>query len=319
MAINSISTAAPLGYFLHSAGPATAPTMVLGWIFGGICVAVCVLVAILLVIAIARRRPAATDIEDIGHGGNGLRWVYIGTGISTGILFAMGIYALITLNNAASPPQPPGLTITVTGYQWWWEAVYDGDDPARRFATANEIHIPTGVPVLLKLKSADVIHAFWVPLLAGKTQMIPGLVNQQWLQADNPGIYRGQCTQYCGVQHAHMAMEIVAQSPADFKTWAEAERQPAVPKTGTGERLFMNQCAACHTVRGTDAAGTHGPDLTHLQSRDSLAAGLMSNTSDHLANWISHAQELKPGARMPDFNLPSQQKTALMAYLSSLK
>jgi len=125
-------------------------------------------------------------------------WIYIGTGVSTCILFALAIYTLITLNVIAKPPYAPALTLTVTGYDWWWKVEYEDDDPTYSFVTANEIHIPVGVPVLVKLKSADVIHAFWVPMLAGKTQMIPGLTNQQWIEADAEGVYRGQCTQYCG-------------------------------------------------------------------------------------------------------------------------
>jgi cytochrome c oxidase subunit II len=316
----SAAQAAPLDYFLHSHGPATRPVMLLGWIFTAICVAVFIIVASLLAIAIMRRRPAANE-RDIHHGGGGLRWVYIGTAISTVILFAMGVYALVALNDAANPPHPPGLTITVTGYQWWWEAVYDDANPARRFATANEIHIPTGVPVLLILKSADVIHAFWVPQLAGKTQMIPGLINRQWLQADAPGVYRGQCTQYCGIQHAHMAFEIVAQNEKDFETWREAQRRSVmpVPAADTGARIFKASCASCHTIRGIGAAGTHGPDLTHLQSRREIAAGLLTNTPEHLADWIARAQELKPGVRMPDFDLSARDRRALIFYLSTLK
>jgi len=314
--------ASPLDYFLHSAGPATRPTLYLGWIFAAISVGVCILIALLLIVAMYRKRPAV-DPQEIGQGGNGLKWIYIGTGISTVVLFGMMIYMLETLNAIAQPAGPPGLTITVTGYDWWWGAAYADKDPALRFTTANEIHIPVGVPVLLKLKSADVIHAFWVPLLAGKTQMIPGQTNRQWIQADRPGTYRGQCTQYCGLEHAHMGFEVVAETPDDFRKWRDLQIQVAAPATGSeaaaGQKIFMDQCSGCHTVRGTDAVGAHAPDLTHLGSRHLIAAALLTNTPENRMRWIAHAQEIKPGARMPDFDLAPSDVAALSAYLSTLE
>ncbi|MFA5016664.1 MAG: c-type cytochrome, partial [Methylobacter sp.] len=291
---------APLNYFLHSYGPASMPTMVMGWVFAALLVAIFSSIALLLVWAVFRKRPAV-DPRSIGREDEGMPWIYIGTGISTGILFALAIYALITLNAIANPTHAPALTLTVTGYDWWWKVEYEDDDPTRSFVTANEIHIPVGQPVLVKLKSADVIHAFWVPVLAGKTQMIPGLANQQWIQADVEGVYGGQCTQYCGVQHAHMGLEIVAQSEDEFRTWQDAQRGEAEMTAGinAGKSLFLDRCAGCHAIRGTEAVGAHAPDLTHLNSRRLIAAGLLTNTPDHLAQWITHAQDLKPGARMP--------------------
>jgi cytochrome c oxidase subunit 2 len=313
----------PLNYFLHAYGPAAQPSMILGWVFTGISVAVCIVIALLLLTAILRKQPLEKDAHKISDGGNGLRWIIIGTGISTAVLFGMAIYALAILNESAKPPRQPALTITVTGYDWWWKVEYEDDNPAQHFETANEIHIPAGAPVLLKLKSADVIHAFWVPRLAGKTQMIPGQSNQQWLEADQPGIYQGQCTQFCGLQHAHMAFEVIAQNPADFEAWQAAQRNPvAIPSDVNaiaGQHVFMNHCGACHAVRGTDAMGGHAPDLTHLSSRRMIAAGLLSNTPDHLIDWVAHAQELKPGTRMPDIALSPQEAAALSAYLATLR
>jgi cytochrome c oxidase subunit 2 len=313
--------AAPLNYFLHSYGPASTPTLFLGWVFASLMLAVFVIIVLLLVKAIFHQRPAmdsrASDREN-----EGMRWVIIGTGISTFILFALAIYTLITLNTVAKPARAPTLTLTVTGYDWWWKVEYEDADPSRRFATANEIHIPVGQPVLVKLKSADVIHAFWVPMLAGKTQMIPGLTNQQWIQADTEGVYSGQCTQYCGVQHAHMALEVVAQSEDEFRAWQDAQRQSAATVSAgdinAGKHLFLDRCAGCHTIRGTEAVGAHAPDLTHLNSRRRIAAGLLTNTPDHLVQWITHAQELKPGARMPGMVLTATEITALSAFLSIL-
>jgi cytochrome c oxidase subunit 2 len=178
------------------------------------------------------------------------------------------------------------------------------------------------LPVLIKLKSADVIHAFWIPTLAGKTQMIPGLTNQQWIEADVEGVYRGQCTQYCGVQHAHMGLEVVAQSDAEFRQWQDAQRKAVIATSAidieAGKQLFLDRCAGCHTIRGTEAVGAHAPDLTHLKSRHLIAAGLLTNTPEHLLHWITHAQDIKPGARMPSMALTATETSSLSAFLSTL-
>jgi cytochrome c oxidase subunit 2 len=313
--------AAPLNYFLHSYGPASTPTMVLGWVFTAVMAAVFVIVALLLAGALFRKRTVENPWS-IGRENEGMRWIYIGTGISTAILFALVLYMLVTLNTVANPTRAPALTVTVTGYDWWWKVEYEDGEPAHRFVTANEIHIPVGQPVLVELKSADVIHAFWAPMLAGKTQMIPGQINRQWLEADAEGVYRGQCVQYCGLQHAHMGFEIVAQSPAAFRAWQDAQRKAAAPASApdakAGQELFIERCSGCHSVRGIGATGAHAPDLTHLNSRRLIAAGLLTNTPEQRVRWITHVQELKPGARMPSFELPPGEITALSAFLSTL-
>lgn len=313
--------AAPLNYFLHSYGPASNPTMHLGWVFVALMVTIFIIISILLVGAILHKRPSG-DPGAIGREDAGMPWIYIGTGVSVCILLGLGIYALVTLNTIATPTQSPALTLKVTGYDWWWKVEYENDDLTRRFVTANEIHIPVGVPVLVKLKSADVIHAFWVPMLAGKTQMIPGLINQQWIQADTDGIYKGQCTQYCGVQHAHMGFEVVAQNADDFQKWQDAQQaivdmSPEL-NASAGYKLFLDRCAGCHAIRGTEAVGAHAPDLTHLNSRRLIAAGLLTNTPEHLLSWITRAQELKPGARMPSMELTATERSELSAFLSTL-
>jgi cytochrome c oxidase subunit 2 len=290
--------------------------MYLGWVFGAVSAAVCLIIGGLVLGASLRKRQGTTG-EGVERGGDGLSWIYVGTGISTVVLFAMTIYMLVVLNGTARPAQPVGLTVTATGYDWWWKFDYGNG-----LVTANELHIPVGVPVLVNLDSADVIHAFWVPMLAGKTQMIPGQRNQQWIEADAPGRYRGQCTQFCGVQHAHMAFEVVAEAPEDFARWWAAQRQPAAPvdsEASAGQTLFTDQCSGCHAVRGTDAMGQHAPDLTHLASRGMIAAGLMPNTPDSRMEWIEHAQDLKPGARMPSFAFSPSEASALKAYLSTLE
>ena len=308
---------APLSYFLHSHGPAAGPTQWLDWIFTSIVCLVCLIVAVLLVWALIRRRPA--DAGDIrSRQGEGLMWIYVGTGVSTAALIAMAIYAVMALNAVANPPTEPALTIRVTGYDWWWSADYPATDGSA-FATANEIHIPTGQPVRVELKTADVIHAFWVPQLAGKTQMIPGTTNVQWLQADQPGIYRGQCTQFCGLQHAHMAFEVVAQSPSDFAAWRAHQAEPAAATSDPGQQIFIDNCGSCHAVRGTAAAGGHAPDLTHLMSRRQLGAGTLDNTPANLALWIAHPQKVKPGVNMADTVLPPADLVRLETYLGTLK
>ncbi|MFL9903227.1 cytochrome c oxidase subunit II [Paraburkholderia fungorum] len=313
---------APLNYFLHAAGPAATPTMRLGWVFTAICVLVTIIIAGLLIAAIARKRPAAPS-DSLNAEAGGMRWIYIGTGVSSAVLLAMLVYFLIVLASVASPATQPQLTITVTAYDWWWKVDYaDDPNPARNFSTANEIHIPVGEPVKVQLRSADVVHAFWVPRLAGKTQTIPGQTNEQWIQADQPGVYRGQCSQFCGAQHAHMAFEVVAQKPADFSAWRDAQGQVAAPVGNpvavTGQHLFAERCAGCHTIRGTDASGLQAPDLTHLGSRRTIAAGALTNTPDHLLDWIRHAQQIKPEALMPDIALSAGDAAALSAYLATL-
>jgi cytochrome c oxidase subunit 2 len=322
----AVSDGAPLNYFIHAAGPAAGPTLRLDWIFTAICVAVCVIVGGLLSAAILRRRPDA-PLQQLAHGTNGLRWIVIGVGITVPVLIAMLVYALFTLDQVASPAETPALTITVTAYDWWWKVDYDdAPDASARFVTANEIHIPTGEPVRFKLKSANVIHTFWVPRLAGKTQAIPGQTNEQWLQADAPGVYRGQCSQFCGAQHAHMAFEVIAESRADFAAWSAQQAQQARATdmqadaaVSAGKTLFLDKCAGCHAIRGTEAQGAQAPDLTHLNSRRLIAAGTLSNTVQNQLAWITEAQRIKPDSLMPSIALKRDEAASLSAYIATLK
>jgi cytochrome c oxidase subunit 2 len=270
------------------------------------------------------QRPHADPSALHGERG-GLAWIYIGTGVSSVVLLATLVYVLITLASVAAPARTPTLTITVTAYDWWWKVAYqDAADPALNFVTANEIHIPVAEPVKVALQSADVVHAFWVPQLAGKTQTIPGQINEQWIEADQPGVYRGQCSQFCGAQHAHMAFEVVAQSPTAFAAWRAAQAQgqatqsAAAADAAAGKRLFGDRCAGCHAIRGTDAEGVQGPDLTHLDSRHLIAAGTLTNAPAHQLDWIEHAQQIKPDSLMPDIALTIADAAALSAYLSTL-
>ncbi|MEQ5844376.1 cytochrome c oxidase subunit II (plasmid) [Paraburkholderia acidicola] len=317
--------ATPLDYFLHTAGPAAAPTMRLGWALTALVVAVVIIVTVLLAIAIVKPRPTGFALDAVLPERGGMRWVYIGTTLSSVALMAALIYSLVVLETVAAPERRPELTIVVTAYDWWWKVEYPDDGPtsAPVVVTANEIHIPVGEPVRIALRSADVVHAFWVPQLAGKTQTIPGQTNEQWIEADRVGVYRGQCTQFCGVQHAHMAFEVVAQRPEAFAAWRAAQAQPAAATpdadAAAGKRLFAARCAGCHSVRGTPADGMQAPDLTHLGTRRLLAAGTLTNTPGHQLDWIQHAQEIKPDSLMPSIPLSVTDAAVLSAYLATLR
>jgi cytochrome c oxidase subunit 2 len=217
-----------------------------------------------------------------------------------------------------------GLSLQVTSEQWWWDINYQSDDPSQSFQTANEIHLPVNVAVQINLRSPDVIHSFWVPNLHGKQDLIPGRDTTIHLHPTRTGVFRGQCAEFCGAQHANMALYVVVQSQQDFDNWKAAQLQPANdPADSTSSRgrdTFMSSaCALCHTIRGTDAAGTSGPDLTHLASRLSLAAGTLDFSRGHLAAWIADPQGIKPGNHMPTVGLDPDDLQSITAYLEGLK
>ncbi len=216
------------------------------------------------------------------------------------------------------------LTIEVTAKQWWWQVKYDDPVPNRSFETANEIRLPVGVPVRVVLKSQDVIHSFWVPNLHGKTDLIPGRVNETVIVADREGRYRGQCAEFCGFQHANMALDVVAMPRDRFDAWRESQLAPAVApsddQSREGQRVFLTSaCIMCHTVRGTTAASRVGPDLTHVAARPSLAAGTLPYSKGNLAGWIADPQRIKPGSQMPVVDLSADQLQSVLAYLDGLK
>jgi cytochrome c oxidase subunit 2 len=221
------------------------------------------------------------------------------------------------------PPTAATLTINVTAHQWWWSANYGDTDRSKAFTTANEIHIPVGLPVHFVLTSPDVIHSFWVPALGGKTDVIPGRANQMWLEAEKAGVYRGQCSEYCGLQHAEMAFYVIAEPKAQFEAWRAAQQAPAAAATTddlqTGLAHFRDHCGKCHTVRGTAADGAKGPDLTHLMSRSTIAAGMLTNNIGNLSGWIAHPQGIKPGALMPDIAISGPELQSVLAYVETLK
>jgi cytochrome c oxidase subunit 2 len=245
-----------------------------------------------------------------------------------GILIPItALVALFTVGNILILPvtQAPAagsttLTVEVTGHQWWWEVRY----PGTRAVTANEIHIPVSTRVMLVGRTADVIHSFWAPNLNRKIDVIPGRANRILLYSDRVGRFRGQCAEFCGVQHAHMALYVYVEPKAQFEAWLQKMSQPAVAPSGSeaqqGAELFASMpCAGCHTIRGTAAAGRLGPDLTHLASRETLAALTIPNDPGYLADWIADPQHYKPGNRMPGLNLDDGELQALVAYLEGLK
>jgi cytochrome c oxidase subunit II len=252
-------------------------------------------------------------------GGN-TRWI-VGGGVIMPVIVLTGIYALtVDTMRVAPAPNAAEVVVSVIGHQFWWEVSY----PDLDITTANEIHIPTGQTVVFELSSADVIHSFWVPELGGKLDLIPGHTTRLALQADTPGVFRGRCAEFCGVQHARMGLIVVAEPQADFANWAAQQQQPAAePETAltqAGQDVFLGlACAYCHTIRGTPAEGRLGPDLTHLASRRTLAAANMPNVRGHLAGWILDPQASKPGNRMPPTHLDSAELQALLAYLESLE
>lgn len=312
--------------YLVGHGAKAYPVVVLTWGLLAISVVVCIVVGVLIVWGVAARRSrsafGALGEAPVGPAPGGLRWIIIGVGLSSVVLIASLIWTVVVVADVAPPAHPP-LTIEVTGNQWWWDVRYVGGNPDEVFRTANEIHIPTGQRVRLLLKSQDVIHSFWVPQLTGKTQTIPGTVNTSWLEADEPGRYRGQCTQFCGLQHAHMALYVVAEPPARFAAWRAAQLLPAAlptdPLTSQGASLFVIKCGSCHAVRGTGAGGQVAPDLTHLMSRQTIAGGVEPNTPAGLSGWIANPQAVKPGTRMPTLYLSGPQLNQLRAYLLTLK
>ncbi len=243
---------------------------------------------------------------------------------------ALPVIVLLTLSFVGSrvlaaqvaPGEAPATTIEVTGHQFWWEVQY----PAQGILTANEVHVPVGQAVRVTLRSVDVIHSFWVPQLAGKTDLIPGKTNQMWLRADAPGVYRGQCAEYCGLQHAHMAFLVIADPPDQFAAWVAAQQRPATqptdPALQQGAQVFARQgCITCHAIRygAGDTGGKVGPDLTHLASRGTIAAGTLDNNRGSLGGWIMNSQAIKPGNHMPPMPMDGESLQALLTYLESLQ
>jgi len=296
-------------------GPAARSVTGLWWPMLAVATAVFAFVAGMLLLAAARGRRR-TEEQAKGPAPWGEPFIVVaGVLVSGAILVGFFVFSLGRMQALADGGRHTKLTVSVVGHDWWWEVRYPNGA-----VSANEIHIPAGVKVQLALTTDDVIHSFWVPRLGPKTDMIPGQRNRLWLAASEPGAYRGQCAEFCGLQHANMIIRVVADAPADFDAWMAREAEPAAPSDAPGRRVFETQtCAGCHTVRGTQAAGKVGPDLTHFGRRDTLGAGVRPRTAQDLSRWITDPQSLKPGATMPPTTLAPDQLDALVVYLDGLR
>jgi cytochrome c oxidase subunit 2 len=321
-AVNDADAAAPLQY-LSGAGDKTMPIVHLTWGVIIISLVVMAVISVLLASAIWHRPGLALrpgEKTALGGEVGGLNWLWLGVGISFLALLFTVAWTMVVLARVETPGAAPAVTIEITGKQWWWQARYlSSGDVARSFVTADEIHIPVGQPVRVKLVGGDVIHSFWVPQLSGKMDAIPGQTNETWLQAARPGTYRGQCTEYCGLQHAHMGLVVVADAPADFQKWWAHQLEAPTPGNTAGQDVFVSHCGGCHTVRGTDAAGNLGPDLSHLMARTTLAAATLPNDEQNLAHWIADPQSVKPGSLMQPPQLSGGDLAAVASYLETLK
>lgn len=313
--------------YMDATGTAGAREATLGWWLTAVSCVVVVFVCAAVLAGIARHRndPRRADEGVMARRDvkSGLSWIYTGVAVSVVILAIAFGGTLVVLNAASRPPITPSMTIDVTGHQWWWEVAYSqADNPALRFTTANEIHLPVGEPVRVRLHSADVIHSFWLPQIAGKMDVIPGQVNETWLEARKAGDSRGMCGEYCGMQHAMMALAVTAESPEAFRAWANERRAgaatPTSPSASAGRVVFARSCGACHAVLGSDALGRVGPDLTHIASRPTIGAGALTNTSEHLARWITNAPAVKEGVRMPAVPLTDAELRDVIAYIQTL-
>lgn len=304
---------------LEAAGPFAGPVAALSWLL---------FIGAFLILALVL---AALGLALFGRGGlrrmlGRERMIWLG-GIAFPVLVlsSLLIYGLTLTARLTEPPTGAEMRIRVSGEMWWWRVSYLDGTGREALQSANELHIPVGEPVVLELVSPDVIHSFWVPQLSGKLDMIPGRTNLLRIQADRPGVYGGQCAEYCGGPHALMGLVVVARPRAEFDRWLTERRQPGMAAASPGfaraRQLFDEAgCGACHAVRGTEANGVAGPDLTHVGSRRTLGAGILPNSEDAMRRWIRDNQEIKPGNRMPGYEaLPERDLRDLAAYLEALK
>jgi cytochrome c oxidase subunit 2 len=276
------------------------------------CALIFVVVMGLVAYAVVRRSPDAPSRVWILGGG---------VAVPTLVLAALLVYAL-QVGNAISMDADCVMTVRITAKRWWWEVRYV--QPGGEIVSANELHLPAGARVKVLLDTDDVIHSFWVPALAGKVDMIPGRLNHLVLEASRPGVYRAQCAEFCGAQHAFMALNVIVHEGDGFARWLERETEPAAAaaddSAGRGATIFASAgCASCHTVRGTSAEGTDGPDLTHVASRSTLGAGVAEMSRGTIAGWISNSQALKPGNLMPPIRVSTDELHALTTYVAGLK
>lgn len=283
-----------------------------------ICAAIFAAVAGLVGYSLARYRWREGDVDPAQIAGDKrveIAWTVIPFAIVL-VLFGLTVRAM----GKSDPPAPAGEPdLVVVGHQWWWEV----RSPKLGYVTANEIHIPVGQPVSVRLDSTDVLHEFWVPQLTRKMTTVPAAGNHVWMEADKPGVYQGVCSEFCGTQHAWMRFEVIAETSTQFAAWVRHQQTAPAEVTGEaarGRQIFRElTCVNCHSIQGTDTSGNAGPDLTHLASRRSLGAGIVPNTPENLRRWLVNPQQVKPGAMMPKFNLTSEQIDHLLAYFETLR
>jgi cytochrome c oxidase subunit II len=326
--VNRIGAQSPTNIFAPAATPAHS-IFDLSMLVLAVTLVIFLVVAGLLLYALIRyrHRPQDSDREPAQiYGSNQIELSWTVIPILIVVVLFLATTRVILGTQAISEPDS-AMNVTVIGHQFWWEYRY----PQLGVVTANELHIPVSdpthpTPTYLTMSSADVAHSFWVPRLAGKTDVIPNKINTMWIDPQQAGLYLGQCAQYCGTQHAKMLLRVYAQSPADFATWVDQQKQPAVrdfsanPIAAEGQTVFMqNACINCHTISGTVASGRFGPDLTHMASRDTIASGAVQNTPENLRAWIDNPNSMKPGSLMPAMHLNNHDLDVITAYLTQLR
>ena len=313
---------------LHPAAPQAGHIEWLYWLIFWILLAVFVLMIAGFARASAKSRVVAAHplpiIED-EEGDRRASWV-VGSavGVTVVTLFVILVLSVITGKRVEGLTSKNPVTVQIIGHQWWWEVIYPNTQADQTVTTANEIHIPINTPVVILTNSADVIHSFWAPSITGKRDLLPGYSSAFWFQIDKPGIYHGQCAEFCGLQHAHMGFSIIAEPVEAFQSWEQqqlkAAAEPGTEEASRGRAVFLTHaCLMCHTIRGTDAGSRVGPDLTHVASRNMIAAETLPNTAGALAGWIVDPERIKPGTQMAPNPLSPDDLQAVITYLQSLR
>lgn len=315
---------------LDPAGPPARHIAGLWWVLFWVALAVLLGVVTALLVAVVRGATARAHSPREP----GVVVTMTERGTVAAVTAAVGLTALIVLSlltasvlvgrTLAGLRAPDALSVEVVGHRWWWEIRYPGSSPSEQVTTANELHVPVGRPVKVRTISHDVIHSLWVPSLHGKRDLVPGHPGEIVLQADRPGVFNGQCAEYCGLEHALMRLLVIAEPADRFDTWLTAQREtpppPADAETRRGHDVFLaQQCPLCHTIQGTPAGGRVGPDLTHVGSRQTIAAGVLPNAPEHLAMWMLDPQSVKPGTLMPASAIMGDDMASLVLYLGSLR
>jgi cytochrome c oxidase subunit 2 len=314
---------------LYPAAPQAGHIEWLYWFIFWILFAVFVLMIAAFTGAGAKARVVSSHpLPVIEHDEEGERragWaVRVAIGLTVITLFVILVVSVITGKRVEGLTSKNPVSIQITGHQWWWEITYPNPQADQTVTTANEIHVPVGTPVVVQTNSKDVIHSFWAPNITGKRDLLPGYSSAFWFQIDKPGIYHGQCAEFCGLQHAHMGFSIVAESVGEFQAWQQqqlkAAAEPSASEAIRGREVFLTHaCLMCHTIRGTDAGARLGPDLTHVASRSMIASETLPNTVGALAGWIVDPQRIKPGTQMSPNPLSGDDLQAVVAYLQSLR